>query len=119
MADTPTPSPSPTRRVRALIHGLDNLRRGQPGEIRTTLGHPMENGLRHDGFGNVVPRSIVTRFECRLDGQLVFAADLYSAIAANPYLAFWLRADGPGSLSFAWTGDWDFVYRETRQINPV
>jgi len=107
------------RRVRSLIHGLDKLRRGQPGEVRVTLGHPMENGLRHDGFGNVVPRSIVTRFECQLDGRLVFAADLYTAIAANPYLAFWLRADGPGTLSFEWTGDWGFSHRETRAIQPA
>ena len=47
MADTPSPAP----RVRTLIHGLDALRRGQPGELRVTLAHPMENGLRHDGFG--------------------------------------------------------------------
>ncbi|MDH4391409.1 MAG: thiosulfate oxidation carrier complex protein SoxZ [Aquabacterium sp.] len=113
MADTPAP------RARTLIHGLDGLRRGQPAELRVTLAHPMENGLRHDGFGNVVPRNIVTRFECRLDGQLVFGADLYSAIAANPYLAFWLRADGPGTLSFEWTGDWGFQHRETRTITPA
>jgi sulfur-oxidizing protein SoxZ len=112
--------PTPTApRARSLIHGHDKLRRGQPGEIRVTLAHPMENGLRHDGYGNVVPRSIVTRFECRLDGKPVFAADLYTAIAANPYLAFWLKADGPGTLSFEWTGDWGFSHRETRAISPA
>jgi sulfur-oxidizing protein SoxZ len=115
MADTPSPAP----RVRTLIHGLDALRRGQPGELRVTLAHPMENGLRHDGFGNVVPRNIVTRFECKLDGQPVFSADLYTAIAANPYLAFWLRADGPGTLSFEWWGDWGFQHRETRAFTPA
>ena len=114
--DSSAPAP---RRVRALVHGIDALRRGQPGELRVTLAHPMENGLRHDGFGNVVPRNIVTRFECRLDGALVFAADLYSAVAANPHLAFWLRADGPGTLTFEWTGDWGFFQRETRTIDPA
>ena len=113
MADTPAP------RVRSLIHGTDKLRRGQPGELRVTLGHPMESGLRHDGLGKLVPRNIVTRFECRLDGQLVFAADLYTAIAANPHLAFWLRADGPGMLVFDWTGDGGFAHRETRAIQPT
>lgn len=113
MADTPAP------RVRTLIHGLDGLRRGQPAELRVTLAHPMENGLRHDAEGNLVPRNLVTRFECRLDGQLVFGADLYGAIAANPYLAFWLRPDGPGTLSFEWTGDGGFQHRETRAIAPA
>ena len=106
-------------KVRTLIHGPEALRRGVPGEIRITLGHPMEIGLRPDGAGNVVPRRLVTRFECRLDGALVFAADLYPAIAANPYLAFWLRADGPGLLSFEWWGDWGFEHRETRAIQPA
>lgn len=110
MADNPKP------RVHTLIHGLDGLKRGQPAELRVMLGHPMENGLRHDGFGNVVPRNIVTRFECRLDGQLVFGADLHTAIAANPYLAFWVRADGPGTLRFEWLGDNGFAHRETRAL---
>ena len=111
MADAP--------KVRSLIHGTDALKRGVPGEIRVTLGHPMENGLRPDGLGNVVPRALITRFERRLDGQLVFAADLYPAISANPYLAFWLRADQPGTLSFEWLGDWGFQHRETRAIRPA
>ena len=106
-------------RTRTLIHGTDKLQRGVPGELRVTLGHPMENGLRHDGYGKVVPRSIATRFECRLDGVLVAGLDLYPAIAANPYLAFWVRADGPGTLSFEWWGDWGFHHRETRAIQPA
>ena len=111
MADAP--------KVRTLIHGTDALQRGVPGELRVTLAHPMENGLRPDGLGNVVPRALVTRFECRLDDRLVFAADLYPAIAANPHLAFWVRADGPGMLSFEWLGDWGFRHRETRAIRPA
>ncbi len=111
MADKP--------KVRSLIHGTDTLQRGVPGEIRVTLGHPMENGLRPDGLGNVVPRALVTRFECRLDGRLVFAADLYPAISANPHLAFWLLVDQPGTLSFDWSGDWGFQHRETRAIRPA
>ena len=105
--------------VRALIHGTDTLRRGVPSPLRVTLAHPMETGLRADGYGNVVPRKLCTRFECRLDGALVFAADLYPAIAVNPYLAFWLKAGAPGTLSFEWTGDWGFVHRETRAIQPA
>ncbi|OYU98330.1 MAG: thiosulfate oxidation carrier complex protein SoxZ [Burkholderiales bacterium PBB5] len=105
--------------TRTLIHVPDAPRRGEVVEIRVTLGHAMENGLRPDGYGNVVPRSLVTRFECRLDGTLVAAADLYPAIAANPYLAFWVRANGPGTLSFEWWGDWDFHHRETRAIQPA
>ena len=66
---------------------LINVPAAQPGEaieIRATIAHAMETGLRPDDEGKVVPRDIVTRFECRLDGALVFAADLFPAVAANP-----------------------------------
>ena len=38
--------------------------------------------------GQVLPRDIIRRFSCRYDGELVFSAELFPAIAANPYLAF-------------------------------
>lgn len=114
MADEKTPT-----RVRTLIHGTEGLQRGVPAELRVTLAHPMENGLRHDGYGNVVPRNLATRFECRLDDALVIAADLYPAIAANPYLAFWVRADRPGTLHFEWWGDNGFHHRESRAVDPA
>ena len=111
MADLP--------KIRSLIHLPEELRKGVAFEVRATLGHPMENGLRPDGYGNVVPRSLVTRFECRLDTALVCGVDLYPAIAANPYIAFWVRADGAGTLSFEWLGDNGFQHRETRAIAPA
>jgi sulfur-oxidizing protein SoxZ len=54
--------------------------------------------------------------ECRLDGELVFAADLHPAIAANPYLAFHLRATASGTLTFSWAGDRGFTHSETRRL---
>ena len=72
-------------KVRALIHGTDTLRRGVASPLRVTLAHPMENGLRADGYGNLVPRSLCTRFECRLDGALVFAADLNPGHRRQPH----------------------------------
>lgn len=104
---------------RALIHLPATLRRGKAFEVRALLGHAMENGLRPDGYGNVVPRNLVTRFGCRLDGVLVCAVDLYPAIAAYPYLAFWARADGSGTLRFEWLGDNGFAHVETRALVVV
>ena len=108
-----------TAKVRTLIHLGDAPRRGVPFEVRATIAHPMENGLRSDGYGNVVPRSILTRFECRVGDRVAFAADLYPAVAANPYLGFWLRLDGAATLNFEWLGDNGFVHRETRTVEPT
>lgn len=82
-------------------------------EIRATIAHVMETGLRPDDEGKVVPRDIVTRFECRLDGATVFAADMFPAVAANPHIAFRLRAEKSGSLVFLWEGDRGFRHTET------
>jgi sulfur-oxidizing protein SoxZ len=99
--------------VRALMHVPPSVRRGEVVELSATLGHPMETGHRADGQGATVPRDIVTHFECRLDDTTVFRATLYAAVAANPYLAFTLRAESSGTLSFTWRGDRGFLHTRT------
>lgn len=98
--------------TRTLINLPNPAPRGEVVAVRTTIGHAMEIGLRWSGDGNMTPRNILTRFECRLDGALVFSADLYQAVAANPYIAFWLRAERSGMLEFTWTGDYGFRHQE-------
>jgi sulfur-oxidizing protein SoxZ len=98
--------------ARTLIQVPTPARRGEVIELRATIGHPMETGYRVDSNGRVLARDILTRFECRLDGELVFAADLYPAVAANPYIAFTLRALTSGTLAFTWTGDRGFAQTE-------
>ncbi len=99
--------------ARTLIHLPPAVRRGDVIDIRATIAHPMETGFRAGSHGQVLPRNILTRFECRLDGNLVFAADMFPALAANPMLAFALRADRAGTLSFTWEGDNGFRQTET------
>ena len=98
--------------ARALIHLPSPLRRGDVFEVRALIGHPMETGFRVASDGRVLPRDILRRFECRLDGELLFAADLHPALAANPFIAFWLRAGDSGTLAFVWRGDNSFVHEE-------
>jgi sulfur-oxidizing protein SoxZ len=99
--------------TRTLIDVPASVKRGEVFTVRATIGHPMETGHRADGQGGTVPRDIVTQFECRLDGTTVFAATLHPAIAANPYLAFTLRAQDSGTLTFSWRGDRGFSHSQT------
>ncbi|KQV48419.1 thiosulfate oxidation carrier complex protein SoxZ [Pelomonas sp. Root1217] len=103
--------------TRAVITLPAAIRAGEAFEVRATVAHSMETGYRSSDEGDRLARDLVRRFECRLDGELVFAADLFAAISANPYLAFWLRADKSGELSFLWRGDNGFEHRETRPLN--
>ena len=108
----PAPSTSSTPRAaaRALVSLAGTPRRGEPFEVRTLVAHPMETGHRVDALGNKVPRDIVRRIEARLDGELVFAADMHPAIAANPYLVFPLVAQADGTLVVSWSGDLGFAH---------
>lgn len=103
--------------TRAVITLPASTKADEAFEVRVTVAHAMETGYRSSDEGARLPRNLVRRFECRLDGELVFAADLFAAVSANPYLAFWLRVQRSGELSFAWRGDNGFEHRETRALN--
>ncbi|KQT25483.1 MAG: thiosulfate oxidation carrier complex protein SoxZ [Bradyrhizobium sp.] len=89
----------------ALINVPAKARRGDIIEIRTLTSHIMETGFRHTVDGKLVPRDIITTFACRYNGTEVFRADLFPAIAANPYLSFFTVAKESGKLDFEWVGD--------------
>lgn len=91
--------------ARTLIQVPPTARRGEVVEVRTMIAHSMETGYRAGADGRTVPRDIIRRFTCRFNGELVFGAELHPAIAANPYIAFPLRATASGKLSFTWEGD--------------
>ncbi|MGE0803473.1 MAG: thiosulfate oxidation carrier complex protein SoxZ [Lautropia sp.] len=99
--------------ARTLLTVPKTARRGDVVEIRALIGHPMETGYRNDSDGRRLPRDIIRRFSCHYDGELVFAAELFPAISANPYLAFHVVATRSGTLQFRWEGDNGFAQTET------
>src|ERR1051326_2490523 len=80
-------------------------KKGEVIEIKTLLAHPMESGLRKDEAGALVPRKIINRFTCEVNGALAFACDLEPAIAANPYFQFAVRVEESGTFRFTWIDD--------------
>ncbi|MBI5719023.1 MAG: thiosulfate oxidation carrier complex protein SoxZ [Burkholderiales bacterium] len=113
-----TPAAGARGPARALVTLPPQLRRGEPFEVRLLVAHAMETGHRADSQGQRVPRDIVRRVECRLDGEMVFAADLQQAIAANPYIAFPLVVQGEGTLVVAWSGDHGFAHSVSVAVKP-
>ena len=93
--------------ARALINVPRKARRGEVIEIKTLLSHPMETGYRRDSVGNPISRDIIRRFVCIYNGTEVFQADLFPAVAANPFLSFFTVATESGTLEFRWTDDHD------------
>lgn len=74
-------------------------------EIRTLISHPMASGYRRDTEGALVPRKIINSFRCEFEGEEVCAWELHPAVAANPYLQFFVRPPRSGVLTFTWTDD--------------
>jgi len=87
------------------VQAPGTVAKGEVFQVRTLITHPMETGLRHDSSGHLVARNLTTRFTCRYNGAVVFLAELHEGMAANPYLAFQVRAAESGTLHFLWEAD--------------
>lgn len=105
--------------ARAILTVPTSVRTGEVVEVRALVQHPMETGHRSGADGQRLPRDLVRRVECRFDGELVLAAELHAAIAANPYLAFALRVPRSGKLSVTWQGDRGFAHTESARIDAT
>jgi sulfur-oxidizing protein SoxZ len=92
----------------ALINVPAKAKRGDIIEIKTLMSHIMETGYRRTATGEVIPRDIITSFSCRYNGVEVFRADLFPAIAANPFITFFTVATESGKFEFEWIGDKGF-----------
>jgi sulfur-oxidizing protein SoxZ len=100
----------------ALVNVPPKARRGAIIEIRTLMSHIMEPGYRRTAAGDLVPRNIITSFTCRFNGEEIFRADLFPAIAANPFLSFFTVATESGKFEFEWIGDNGFVANASAAI---
>jgi sulfur-oxidizing protein SoxZ len=92
----------------ALINVPAKAKRGEIIEIKTLMSHVMETGYRRTASGELIPRDIITSFACRYNGVEIFRADLYPAIAANPFISFFTVATESGTFDFRWIGDQGF-----------
>ena len=100
----------------ALINVPKRAKRGDVVEIKTLMSHIMETGYRRTAAGELVPRDIITSFTCRFNGEEIFRAEFFPAIAANPFLSFFTVATASGKFDFEWIGDKGFSETATASI---
>jgi sulfur-oxidizing protein SoxZ len=91
--------------ARALINVPAKVKAGDIIEIKALISHPMETGFRTGPDGKLVPRDIIKRFVCTYDGEEIFSADLFPAMAANPFFSFTTIATESGLIAFRWLDD--------------
>jgi sulfur-oxidizing protein SoxZ len=80
-------------------------KKGELVEVKALVAHTMESGQRKDKDGNVIPRKIINKFTCTVNGKEVFSADFEPAISANPYIQFKFRAEESGPVVLTWVDD--------------
>ena len=102
--------------ARTLINVPQKARRGEIIQIKTLISHIMETGFRHSNVGVRIPRDIIDTFICTYNGEEIFRAALYPAIAANPFITFHTVATESGTLTFTWEGDNGFAQSESVTI---
>lgn len=94
-------------------------KKATPGEaitIKTLISHQMESGQRKDKEGNVIPRSIINRFTCEFNGQLVTDITIEPAVSTNPYFQFEATVPEAGEFKFTWYDDDGSVYEASKSI---
>jgi sulfur-oxidizing protein SoxZ len=101
---------------RALVHVPATAKRGEIIEIKAMVAHVMETGFRIGVTGKPIPRDIINDFVCTYDGEEVFHATFYPAVAANPFLSFFTVATASGTLTFAWTDQNGVTKVQTAEI---
>jgi len=95
------------------------IKRGDVVEVRLLIRHPMETGFRHDNVGRPIPRNVITLVTCRYNGEEIFRAELFSGVAANPYLAFFTTASDSGELEVTWTDDTGVTETERTPVTVI
>jgi sulfur-oxidizing protein SoxZ len=80
-------------------------KKGEFVEVKALVTHDMETGLRKDESGQLIPRKILNRFVCLVNGTEVFSADFAPAVAANPYIRFKFKAVASGPVILTWVDD--------------
>ena len=102
--------------ARALINVPAKAKKGEIMAIKTLISHDMETGYRIDNVGRNIPRDIINLFVCSYNGEEIFNATLYQAIAANPFITFHTVATESGTIAFQWIGDNGFTHEALATI---
>ena len=80
---------------------------GELVKVKTLAEHEMESGVRRDEkTGVIYPRMIIYKVTARYNGKIIFKANWFSGVSANPYLAFYFKAEKSGLIEVEWEDDY-------------
>ncbi len=75
--------------------------------VKTMAEHEMETGVRRNPkTGIIYPRLIIQKVNAKFNGKIVFSADWFSGVSANPFMSFNLKAKESGLIEIEWIDDY-------------
>jgi len=108
------------RDIKPRVRVPKKLTKGQLFEVKTLVSHRMETGLRKDKeTGETIPRDIIRALTVSYNGAEVLNSVWHTAMSANPYTSFYVRAEDSGPMVFTWTDSADQTYTKEVAINVV
>jgi len=92
-----------SNRKRRRLKVPETAQKGEIIVVKCLAEHAMQTGRRRNpDTGELIPRFLIDRLECHYNGKLVFFADWFNGVSANPYLTFKLRASQSGTIAITW-----------------
>ena len=70
--------------------------KGDVADIRVLISHPMENGMRKDSDGKVVPHHFIQQLTVEVGGKMVIQGQTGTAISRNPVFGFKVKGAKAG-----------------------
>ncbi len=76
----------------------NNVKAGEPFEVRVLVTHPMEVLRMQDGKPVEQVYKYIHKMEASFNGKTVFEAETTQAVSQNPFFSFPLKVSEPGKL---------------------
>lgn len=102
--------------VKPRVKVPKSAKAGEVVTIKALISHKMESGQRKGADGNLIPRQIINRFTCDLNGVNVIDVAIDPAVSTNPYFEFDAKVDAAGEFKFTWYDDDGSVYEDVKPI---
>ncbi|MGC8466953.1 MAG: thiosulfate oxidation carrier complex protein SoxZ [Acidithiobacillus sp.] len=93
-----------------MIRMANSAKKGEVVEVRSLIMNPMTTGLTKDKEGKPIPAHFIQTVSVTFDNAKLLDIDWSTAVSANPYLAFKMRAEKSGTLKMVWKDNQNGVW---------
>ncbi|MCE5393933.1 MAG: thiosulfate oxidation carrier complex protein SoxZ [Acidithiobacillus sp.] len=99
-----------------MIRMPSSAKKGDIVEVRSLIMNPMTTGLTKDKAGKVIPAHFIQTVTVTFNQKPLLDVDWSTAVSANPYLAFKMRAEESGTLEMTWKDNTNGTWSATAKI---